>query len=46
MLVGFEPTGVISNFLGKGLDVLLSEFIVKRFTMSSASSAAFFSLLS
>ena len=40
---GLSPTGVISNFFGKGRDVLLLEFIVNKLTMSSASSAAFLS---
>ena len=40
---GLSLTGVISNFLGKGRDVFLLEFIVNKLTMSSASSAAYFS---
>ena len=43
MLAGLSVTGVISNFLGKGRDVFLLEFIVNKLTMSSASSAAFLS---
>ena len=43
MLGGLSVTGIISNFLGKGLDVFLLVLIVNKLTISSASSAAFLS---
>jgi hypothetical protein len=46
ILGGFSETGIISNFFGKGREVFLLVLRVNKFTMSSASSAAFLSFLS